>query len=240
MALGAIIGGVAGAVGNYFAQKSAQKQANKNQRRAEAHELNILQNQTQWRVQDAMKAGLHPLAALGMNPAQSSLGAGQVFGNNTDYASMGADLGRAVESMAKPEEKIVSQALQLSFEKQKLENEYVKTQVASQRMRNAQQAAPGKIGMDPALNGSLKPEDGVRIPFTDYTVPFADKGIAQKVEDSWGELGGELYGFGSQLESYYRYMNVEKYLTGDNYTPTMIKSAPGQGGNPDFSNAMGF
>lgn len=240
MGIGAIVGAVAGGVGNYFAAKDAQKQANKNQRRAEQHEINILKNQVQWRTQDAIAAGLHPLAALGLNPASSGVGAGQVFGG-PDYQAMGADVGRALESMSKPEEKVVSQALQLQFEKQSLENEFVKTQVASQRMRNAQMAAPAKPAVESALNGSLPPSgpDGVRIPFTDTVIPFADKGVAQRVEDSWGEFQAELYGLGSSLESYYRYYNLEKALLGDAYTPTMFKSAPGVGGQPDFSNAMG-
>lgn len=218
--LGAV-GSIAGGIGGYFAQKSANKAAAKEARKAREHEINILKNQVGWRVTDAMKAGLHPLAALGLNPASSGTGAAQVFGPQ-DYASLGADVGRALESATTPDEKVATRATQLLFEKQQLENEYTKTQVASQRMRNAQTAAPARPAVDTALNGSISNPDGVRIPFTDITVPFADKGIAQKVEDSWGELSGELYGMGSSMESYARYMNLERMLTGDDITPLIL------------------
>lgn len=206
MAIGAIIGGVAGAVGNYFGQKAAQKQANKNQRRAEAHELNILQNQVQWRVNDAMKAGLHPLAALGMNPASSSTGAGQVFGPQ-DYSGLGMEMGRAIDSVADPKDKVAAAATQLMFEKTALENEYTKTQVASQRMQNMQMAAPGVPG------GNSNPETMSMPGYPDVKWRVNNPNSAQTAENHYGEIGGEVLGVLAGINDADRYLKFENILT---------------------------
>lgn len=210
MAIGAILGGIAGAVGNYFAQKSANKAASKEAKKARAHELNILQNQVGWRVQDATRAGLHPLAALGMNPASSGVGAAQTFGSNTDYAAMGADLGRAIDSAADPKDKVAAAAIQLGLEKSNLENEYTKTQIASQRMRNAQMAAPGIPG------GQSNPEK-MTLPGTNVTWDVNTPGIAQRGEDTYGEIGGEALGLAAAFNDYNRYMKFENILTASDH-----------------------
>lgn len=233
MGIGAIVGAVAGGVGNYFAAKSAQKQANKNQRRAEQHEINILKNQVQWRTQDAIAAGLHPLAALGLNPASSGAGAGQVFGG-PDYQAMGSDIGRAIDSMARPDQKAATAALQLGMEKVSLENEYTKTQIASQRMRNMQQATPGVSGpVDPNINGKLASDVTIPIPGFGIDIPVNNPNAAQEASNHWGEGGENVIGALGALNDVDKYLGLEAAILGSSgsnqlgqYVRSLINDTP--------------
>lgn len=216
--LGAI-GGVIGGVGNYFATKSANKAAAKEAKKARAHDINILQNQVGWRVADSIRAGLHPLAALGMSPASGSAGTAQVFGPSTDFAALGQDLGRAIESTADPKDQIAARATQLLMEKTELENEYTKTQVASQRMRNIQQAAPGIPGgnPDPATMGAD--------PSGTVTWKKHNPGYAQTQENDYGEIAGEIGGMWSAAYDAYKKLGLENMLGSNEQMYNNLSSA---------------
>jgi len=162
----------------------------------------VLQNQIQWKVQDAVKAGLHPLAGLGVNPA--SVG-GQWAG--TDFGSMGQDIGRAVEAVASPKDKSASALMQLSVERGNLENELLRTQIASQRMRLAQQ---GTIGVPGGGAGTIP------TPFS-TPGPVANKGLGQEAADDFGDFIGELYGIGNFVES--KWPTVWQWMQRDDITP---------------------
>ncbi|UDN67822.1 DNA pilot protein [robinz microvirus RP_139] len=117
------------------------------------------QNGVQWRVADAQASGIHPLAALGAqlqssspiqisgnvpsgsvptghapsaNPVPYSTGS-PFTGMGAAYANMGQDISRAVTSVATEYERnsAVAQASQaLSLENQKLQNQYLASQIA--------------------------------------------------------------------------------------------------------------
>lgn len=62
---------------NYQNRQNQERQGNYDQNMAMMnfqHNKNVLQNQIQWRTEDAKKAGIHPLAALGISPASGSRG----------------------------------------------------------------------------------------------------------------------------------------------------------------------
>lgn len=205
--LGAI-GGALGGVGNYFATKSANEAAAKEAKKARAHDLNILQNQVGWRVADSIRAGLHPLAALGMSPASGSAGTAQVFGPSTDFAAMGQDLGRAIDSTLDPKDKVTSAAIQLGLEKESLENDYTRTQIASQRMRNIQMAGPGV----PGGNGSAVMSE-IAIPGTDIKMPVHNPGIADQGGSNYGEPGEWVFGGLAGINDAAKYLQLERMLT---------------------------
>lgn len=69
---GQIIGAGIGAIGKLFGGSSDRKAAAKAQKQQMAWDRHVLQNQIQWRVEDAKKAGIHPLAALGAQIAPAS------------------------------------------------------------------------------------------------------------------------------------------------------------------------
>lgn len=118
----------------------------------------------QWRVQDARNAGIHPLAALGMNPSnapavnisggntlpQGNVPAGQMSPTTgtqqvanvapfvgTDYSGsfsrMGQDLSRAIAAVSTEDERargVKEASEQLALENQKLQNQYLGSQIA--------------------------------------------------------------------------------------------------------------
>lgn len=177
---------------------------NKSSKKAWKRQKKVLQNQIQWRVQDAEKAGLHPLAALGVVPA-----AGPSPAPGTDFGSMGQDIGRAAEALLSPEDKSAGRVLQLQLERGALENELLRTQIASQRMRNLQQAAPG---VD-------KPQN-LPTPFGD-ALAVANAGLAQDSTDHFGEIIGELYGIANYVQSQWNRQDKspqKTYVGSTNYT----------------------
>lgn len=101
----------------------------------------------QWKVADAKKAGIHPLYALG---AQThSFAPVQTGGGN--FSAMGQNVGRAIDAYRDGEQRLdgftkASQSLLL--EKGKLENELLKTQIASAN------ATLNQAGMPPPVPAS--------------------------------------------------------------------------------------
>lgn len=92
------------------------------------------QSGVQWKVADAQKAGIHPLAALGANTTSFS----PVSVGSTDYGSMGQDLGRAVKaamSNSDREEETKREANKLALDKAGLENDILRTELASKQKR---------------------------------------------------------------------------------------------------------
>lgn len=110
------------------------------------------------RVADAEAAGLHPLAALGVQGIQGSFGS-SINGSPASrdghlgrgLSEMGQDISRAAMSMATQEEKAFK-ALQL--ENMKIQNEILKTDLTERRNRlTAPGTGPGIGSQDPFLTG---------------------------------------------------------------------------------------
>lgn len=92
------------------------------------------QSGIQWKVADAQKAGIHPLAALGAQTSSFS----PVSIGSTDYGSMGQDLGRAVKAAMSDQdraEETTREANKLALEKAGLENDILRTELASKQKR---------------------------------------------------------------------------------------------------------
>lgn len=58
-------------------------------------QLQAAKNQVQWRTEDAKKAGIHPLAAIGMNPVSISP---TTIGDSGALASAGQSIDRAIDA----------------------------------------------------------------------------------------------------------------------------------------------
>lgn len=91
---GEILGAVAGSLVSGLVGRKSQKDA------AEANaelQREFAQQGVRWRVEDAKAAGIHPLAALGMNPVQASP---TYVGDNPlpDLGSIGQNIGRAIDA----------------------------------------------------------------------------------------------------------------------------------------------
>jgi len=147
-------GEIASAVGSLAGGIMQNNQANANI----ALQKKFAQNGIQWKVEDAKKAGIHPLYALGAQthsfaPVQSFAG--------DSIASMGQSLGRAYDAYRTSGERLdgftkASQSLQL--ENNKLQNDLLKQQIASNQATLNQPGTPPPVPS--AANRYLMPGQG--------------------------------------------------------------------------------
>lgn len=103
------------------------------------------QHGIRWRVEDAKKAGIHPLYALGapsFSPGGVSVGGSSSGSNRGDVlASMGQDISRAIMSTRTNRERS-EQAHKLQLEHGALQNELLRAQIRSVNARLVQQSGP--------------------------------------------------------------------------------------------------
>uniref|UniRef100_A0AAU8AV95 DNA pilot protein n=1 Tax=Dulem virus 110 TaxID=3145587 RepID=A0AAU8AV95_9VIRU len=194
-AIGGIVGGAANVVGGILGMNSQDKA---NAAISEANAANLAlareqfeyqkelhKNQMQWRVEDAKKAGLHPMAAIGLqgssfSPVSSSFTPLQAndyswigdLGQSAGYAAMKAkdkDQQREAFALAAKEANLQSQNMELQNEGLQLENEFRRFQLqqaivgaTSQALRSPGSASTRGLGKRYAIDGqadSLIPKD---------------------------------------------------------------------------------
>lgn len=165
-------------------------------------------NAIQWKVEDARRAGIHPLYAMGANTMSYTPTS---VGDNGSFASMGADLGRAVEAANTQSGRAIDGTIgKLALERAGLENDLLRAQIASTRVRTmAPQVGPPM----PAVNANT--------PIGFLPLPPEGMMAAQDAENWFGEAGGELVGM----------LNLDKSLTSTAWKPgsplIYVKRKPG-------------
>lgn len=193
---------------NFNAQQLRMAQQNIDQQREFA------QHGVQWKVEDARAAGINPLAALGMPSASFSpvsVG-GEASKPGDSFANMGQDLQRAFKASstaAMREESDNSELRKLNLEKASLENDVLRTELASKQMRtsrlNAQVGPPMPVARTISENAPVKSDDikqkAEDFPATKIGRPFGYPvphnpwfGDGQSFEDRYGdsEIGSTL------------------------------------------------
>lgn len=192
MSIFSAIGGLAGAL---FNKHQSDKQSDKQERFAK-HGL-------QWKIADAKKAGVHPLAALGATTPQY---APTAIG---DFSQAGQSLGHALDKHMSTDERYIAA---LATEKAKLENEYLRAQIDSVRARNNQTPTPAAPSQrdDTALiagQGDTRyvtkftpPEETnyIRTP-AGIIVTRPGTSNAQTYEDRYGDIIQEFGGFANLI-----------------------------------------
>lgn len=204
MVLGPLIGAGASLLGGILGANRADDAADQ----AWDRQKKVLTNQIQWKVQDAVAAGLHPLAGLGVTPAAgpaASVG-GEILAGG--FEGMGQNLSRAAEAMMTPQDQTSSRMIQLQLERGGLENELLRTQIASQRMSNIQQTTPGVGG-----------GERLKIPMAGGELPVGDPGLGERAERHYSDVGGNLFGTAALIRDVWKYLEMERHLTGDDWTP---------------------
>lgn len=182
--LGSLIGAGTSLLGGLLGKSSADK-ANKQQ-------MDLAQNSIKYRVEDANRAGVHPLYAMGaptmnfqaaVNPLPDAI------------ANMGQDLSRAVSAGQDGKGRVdtyTAQLRALQLQRGGLENELLKAQI---RNANTPGLAPAAAG---AGDGPIIPGQGdSRSPLSAFGVkvpPRRSESQAQDWEQEYGELGGDLIG----------------------------------------------
>lgn len=129
--------------GNLLGRITGSSEANRINQENNALQQRNFENQTQIRVNDALKAGINPLAALG-----ASSGYQPVFNNSTASSDGGSaisaigqvagGIGKAISSLFAEQE---TESRELSLESQRLENDYKRAQIDHLRNMN-----PGLTG----------------------------------------------------------------------------------------------
>lgn len=162
-AVGGIVSGIGSALGGMFganAAKSGAKKAAKSQLKASRQNLRFqkqfAQRGIQWKVRDAKKAGINPLAALGaqtMSFAPSFVGTGdggQAAAGaalQQGFSGMGQGFGRAIEAYSDSETRSENNMYLRALQAKQLENIDLQNQALASQIQNMNQA-----GRPPALN----------------------------------------------------------------------------------------
>lgn len=151
--LGPLISAGASLLGGLMGKSSAddaRDQANQHSLRQEALQREFAQNGIQWKVQDALKAGIHPIYALGSGGA-SYAPVSQNFTADTSLpnalASAGQDISRgihATRTQSQRTDAIGKQAAALQLEGLSLDNDAKRLEIASKtgRLRSGQVGPP--------------------------------------------------------------------------------------------------
>lgn len=144
--LGAIIGAIGGLLGQKASEKASAKAAaaaNASQERIAQRNIELqkefAKTGIQWKVQDANKAGVHPLFALGANTHSfSPVSVGTSSPSIPDYGSslsaMGQGIGNAIEATASGSQRMANAMQSLQLERLALENETIRTQLTGSRL----------------------------------------------------------------------------------------------------------
>lgn len=144
--LGAIVSGLGSLASGLFGKSSADKNIKLQKQFA--------QEGIQWKVADAKKAGIHPLAALG---AQTHSFA-PVSAGDGGFAQAGQDLGRAIDATrSKPErlDAYTAETQRLTVQRMGLENELLASKIAKVKQAGSPPAMPSG-----AQNANLIPGQG--------------------------------------------------------------------------------
>lgn len=156
---GTIISSGSSLVGSLLGAGSSSKEASKNRKEAR-RQFNIQddynKNMTQYRVADALKAGINPLSALGVSGSYSpTVSSGGSSGASEHIANGFNTLGKGISSLF--EKKVSEESALLSLENQKLQNDYIRAQINNMNQ-------PGV-----PITGQGKPEAG------DLYLPWRDR-----------------------------------------------------------------
>lgn len=147
--LGSLIGAGASIIGGLLgnkAQKEANKQAEAQSLRQEALQKEFAQSGIQWKVQDAEKAGVHPLYALGAQT--TSYQPMSVGGGASDFSWLGdagQNIGRAIDATTGPQGRMATIALraaEMDLQGKSLDNDIKRATLAS-ALQTSQQAGNG-------------------------------------------------------------------------------------------------
>lgn len=186
--LGPLISGGLGLLGTFL----GNQQRDQGKEREIELQREFAQNGLRWKVEDAQRAGVHPLAALGATGASySPVGLGD---NDTasGLSGMGQDIGRAIDATRTQPERMgaVSAKMEaLGLERAGLENELLRAQIMDiTRPRTPPFPMAGSDYPMPGQPGSRSIEAGNMT----FEAP-PGWSPAQKVEDELGDPAQFLY-----------------------------------------------
>lgn len=152
---GDIISGIGSIVGGFFGRDAAKDNAS---RQADLQKQ-FAKSGIQWRVEDAKKAGVHPIYALGANTTSyTPQSVGDPLGGAISEASQ--SFGRAINHTMTSDERVASKVLtDLHIERAKLQNDQLRLDIAASTNRLMTQPGTGKP--TPGVGGPVPQETSV-------------------------------------------------------------------------------
>lgn len=215
--LGQLLGGLASGVMSLFGQSEANRQRTEGQNKEIELQKEFAQNGLRWKIEDAERAGVHPLAALGASGASySPVGLGQ---NDTaaGFAAAGDSFHRAIDATATAGERATAydkqvQGLQLT--RMGLENELLMSQIA--QINQAGRGPPFPVSSDTSsFPGEGNAPISIPTPFGMPALRVANPKLAQQAQDHFGEPLEWVYGGTNFLDSIARQVFEEGYKAAD-------------------------
>lgn len=189
---GAILSAGTSLLGGLLGKDSAEDAAKKNA----ALQREFAQNSIQWKTEDAKKAGIHPVYAMGAPTYTPS----SVFSGDNSFgagiASAGQDIGRAIDATRTAPQKLdayTQTARALELERAGLQNDLLRTQIAETQGR-AMSVPPFPSAVDP-YNIPGQPSSGVKTSALDriasaHGAPHAEAGPVTDVGFTRTDSGG--------------------------------------------------
>jgi len=225
--LPALIAAGASALGGYLSNKTAKAAANQNYQ----HQKQFAQSGIQWKVQDALKAGIHPLYAMGAQT--TSFQPTAVGGSDFGLPDAGQNIARAIDATrTTPESALALRSSQVQLEGLQLDNDLKRTQLASAiRLANQtgahpampspfdRQVLPGQADSgvfpdsgSPAQHMLRQPQftSNLRLGGRDWA-PNPAWSDAQNYEDRYGEMSDYTFGPAIALSDYFYNMRNARW-----------------------------
>lgn len=153
-AAGGLIGDIWGSIDDLWGGSNQERQAEQDRQDQKALTIQNMQMQKEfaqngirWRVEDAVAAGLHPLAALGASGASYSpvqyipgdVGEDSSVGIGRGISNLGQNIDRAIAAGKTKEER---QADELKLSNMRIQNDLAMEQLTSARIQNARMVGP--------------------------------------------------------------------------------------------------
>lgn len=182
--LGALIGAGASLLGGVLGQNSQEKTAARNI----ALQKEFAQSGIQWKVEDAKKAGVHPLAALGAQTTSfSPVSVGSPLGLGVHNA--GQNISQAVHRTMNTDQRTTQLQAALTLENMGLQNDLLRSQIGRMQQTSAPPMPVGNRwlidgqGETSLPNSSQNPLPGVLVTnnplkrlASDPTAPWSEAG----------------------------------------------------------------
>lgn len=189
-----IIGAIGNVIGGFLNRSHAEDINQRNLHQAQLNrdaQAEFARNSIRWRVEDARRAGIHPIYALGaptMSPAPIT--AGQVADTSlgASFGAAGQDLSRAINATRTQPER--ADALFQTMRELEVKNMALRNDLLAAQISKVNQA--GGTPAFPSLTGDTRSTK-----IFENAPAFETPRIeaqAQKVEDEYGEFTGDVSG----------------------------------------------
>lgn len=151
--IGEAISGTLGFASSVYGHNLAKQESKANRREARRQFNEQMNESVQRRVQDALKAGINPLAALGYSGGASpTIHAGGTSGAGEIISNAGSHLSRALraffEDKSVDDAKLDTQSKELDIEGQKIQNQILQKQLDNLSTPGVDEEKPTMMGQD--------------------------------------------------------------------------------------------